>query len=226
MTDEMCKIVHNKDHLCGMQFLREWVAYRWLRSLGMEAMSCEVLIVKGFKPALELISQVVLKEPATVLVDEGVAGQIEPVFAKFEAKIVEVERKQNCLDMLTLSHELRGTSTRYVDGAALYYTNPGSLADGLGAECREELAAELNRHIAVLVEEISDSPIHLRGVQNGIIIGDFQKYGQSDLVWLWAPPSMINELMYFNQSIGEWPCLDAQANLLGMLWDSDGEFLS
>ena len=44
MTDYPPYTTHEKQHIQGMLFLREWVAYQWLRPVGIEAHPDEILI--------------------------------------------------------------------------------------------------------------------------------------------------------------------------------------
>lgn len=226
MTDEMPRIAQNPvggapihtDHLRGMRFLREWIAYRWLRPVGIEAHPDEILIANDSAQALELMGRLLLDRSATVLMDAPADILARQVFAGYGSRMVEIPRDAHGPDMGSLAHGLRGTSSRYCDGAAMYFTNPGTTDAGLSEHRREEIAEEINRHVAVLVETFTESPIHAHGVLNGVILGGFTGHVETNMSWIWARPAMVKELLRLRQTMGDWPDMQTQAEVMGALW--------
>ena len=118
-------------------------------------------------------------------------------------------------DINTLAQALRGSSCTHHSGPALYLSYPGSLSEGFSTTLRAEIADEINRHIALLVEFYSDSPIHTYGVQNGLIMGVFPSQSMS---WIWGRSALLKQLIRLRETLGHYPDPEAQSEILGHLW--------
>lgn len=172
----------------GEEPLREWIARTWLARHGITAQPSEIMITNGSQQALDLLGKVLLDRDAPIAVERPTYLAAVQAFSAYEPTFREVPLLPDGPDVTALAQALRGNSTTHFDGARLFYTVPnfqnpsGTL---MSAARRGEVADELNRHAALLVEDdpygelyYTDAPpppLNSYGVEQGVLLGTFSK---------------------------------------------------
>ena len=194
----------------GEATLREWIAQFWLPRHGIKAHPSEILIVNGSQQALDLLGKVMLDPGAPVAIERPTYLAALQAFSAYEPVFREVPLLGDGPDLEILASALRGPSSTRFEGAKLFYSvpnfqNPSGIL--MPATRRAEVAAELNRHAALLVEDDPygelyyssappPRPLNACGVEQGVLLGTFSKMVAPGfrLGFIWAKGPLAQHL--------------------------------
>ena len=199
----------------GEPLLREWIAHSWLARYGIQASPDEILITHGSQQALDLLGKVLLDPGSPVAVERPTYLAALQAFSAYEATFREVPLTDEGPDVSALARALRGNSSTQFDGARLFYTIPNfqnPSAQVTSERRRMELADELNRHAALLVEDdpygelyYSNPPpryLGCCGVEQRVLLGSFSKIIAPGLRlgFIWCQGSLRHHLITVKQA--------------------------
>ncbi len=193
----------------GYSGLREWIAARYRKRLGLDIPVEQILITNGSQQALDLLGKVLLNPGDPVLLEApGYLGAIQ-VFTLYEPRFIPITLRDDGPDQGELKTALSQHTPK------LFYTVPNfQNPSGISySEASRHAVAELLRgKQTLLIEDDPYSELRYHGnettsfkqllPEQTILLGSFSKtvLPSFRLGWIVAPPWLMEKLVIAKQS--------------------------
>lgn len=166
----------------GLPELREYIAERYRRKLGLEFSADDIIVTTGSQQALDLIAKVLLDKGDGVVVENPTYLAAIQAFSMSMPKFRPVELTADGMDADRLRGALRNDDVKFVY-AIPNFQNPTGLT--YTAACRERVCAVLDEHDTALIEDDPYGELMFGGtrlpyigagkLKNSILLGTFSK---------------------------------------------------
>jgi len=193
----------------GYRPLRQFIADRYKKRLGLDISPDEILITNGSQQCLDLIGKILIGPGDHVAIERpGYLGAIQ-VFSLYEPVFHPVLLHDDGPDPVQLAHTLENFPVR------LFYGIPNSQnPSGItySAERREEIAGILEKGTTLFVEDDAYGELNFEGKSlpsmrrfipdQTIITGSFSKILSPGMRmgWVVAPPEIMEQLVIAKQA--------------------------
>jgi 2-aminoadipate transaminase len=193
----------------GYRPLRQFIADRYKKRLGLEISPDEILITNGSQQCLDLIGKVLINPGDHVAIERpGYLGAIQ-AFSLYEPQFHPVLLHEDGLDPVQLAHELGRFPIRMFYGVP-NSQNPSGIT--YSAENRKAVSGLIAESGAILVEDDAYGELNFDGIslpsfrqylpEQTIITGSFSKILAPGMRmgWVVAPPAIMDQLVVAKQA--------------------------
>lgn len=193
----------------GYRPLRQFIADRYKKRLGLEISPDEILITNGSQQCLDLIGKVLISPGDHVAIERpGYLGAIQ-AFSLYEPQFHPVLLHEDGLDPVQFAHELRQHPIRLFYGVP-NSQNPSGVT--YSEKRRQEIAGLLAAYDTLLVEDDAYGELNFDGISlpsfrqylpdRTIITGSFSKILAPGMRmgWVVAPPAILEQLVIAKQA--------------------------
>ncbi len=188
--------------------LREWIASRYKKRLGIEVSPDEILITNGSQQCLDLIGKVFINKGSRVAIERpGYLGAIQ-AFSMYEPEFCPVDLTESGPDVMMLNSVLTD------DNPCFFYGVPNSQnPSGItwNNENRREVSRLMEEHETVLVEDDAYGELRFRGdavpcmrsliPDLTVMTGSFSKIISPGMRmgWICAPEEIVTQAVTVKQ---------------------------
>jgi len=193
----------------GYRPLREYIAARYKKRLGLDISPDEILITNGSQQCLDLIGKVLIDKGDHVAIERpGYLGAIQ-AFSLYEPQFHAVLLHEDGPDPVQLAHELKTNTIRLFYGVP-NSQNPSGVT--YSEERRKEIATVLAPYDTLFVEDDAYGELNFEGISSSsmrkylpdrtIITGSFSKILAPGMRmgWVVAPPAIMEQLVVAKQA--------------------------
>ena len=193
----------------GYRPLREYIAARYKKRLGLTISPDEILITNGSQQCLDLIGKVFIDAGSHVAIEKpGYLGAIQ-AFSLYEPQFHPVLLHNDGPDPVQLAHELKSNQIRLFYGVP-NSQNPSGVT--YSEERRKEIAEVLAPYDTIFVEDDAYGELNFEGISYSsmrrflsdrtIITGSFSKILAPGMRmgWVVAPPTIMEQLVVAKQA--------------------------
>jgi len=193
----------------GYRPLRQFIADRYKKRLGLDISPDEILITNGSQQCLDLIGKVLISAGDHVAIERpGYLGAIQ-AFSLYEPVFHPVLLHEDGLDPAQFAHELKANPIRFFYGVP-NSQNPSGVT--YSEQRRKDIAELLQEKDTLLVEDDAYGELNFAGKslpsfrqylpEQTIITGSFSKILAPGIRmgWVVAPPAIMEQLVIAKQA--------------------------
>ncbi len=214
----------------GYEPLRQWIADRYKKRLGIDVNPKNILITSGSQQGLDLIGKVLINEGDHVAIEEpGYLGAIQ-AFSLYRPKFNPIPMNFEGLDNKFLAENLAQNSAKVLY-AVPNFQNPSGISHS--EESRNETARILSQHKTLIIEDDPYGELQFSGPKNSsyyeripeqtILLGSFSKIFVPSfrIGWIVTPDDLTDKILIAKQASDLHTNYFAQRVLFQHLLDND-----
>jgi 2-aminoadipate transaminase len=189
--------------------LREYIAERYLKKMGIRVSSENILIISGSQQGLDLLGKVILNRDDEVIIEEpGYLGAIQ-AFSCYRPKFLSVRLNHDGIDTGELSRLLDSHDPKLMYTVPEFQNPSGvSYTDKIRNEVAEIIAGkrlflvEDNPYIDIRFEQGNQTTFYRKLPRQTILLGTFSKTAVPGLRlgWIVAPDEIMDKLIIAKQA--------------------------